>query len=242
MQKIIDKIAKLLALAESQNEHEAAVAAARAQALMEKHRIDVAMLAQEEETPFEDIAEELFEGGQKKVATWKKVLLNGICKANSCKCFARKGYRTTDRYIVGTASNRATVAYFYKYLCGEIDRLTAKHKGAGRRWITSFRYGAAEMISKRMLESVQEFRTDLRKKNAGNEVGLVKVEKAIARMDEEAKRLNDWVRMNLNLRTRTVGYNPSAAGYAAGAEAGRSIRLGTSGKSLGTAARALGPA
>lgn len=47
--QVIDKVRKLLALGQSDNEHEAALALQRAQALLERHRLDFASLAEAEQ-------------------------------------------------------------------------------------------------------------------------------------------------------------------------------------------------
>ena len=49
MEKILDKVRKLLALAESADIPEAAAAAARAQTIIDKHKVDIALLQEEEQ-------------------------------------------------------------------------------------------------------------------------------------------------------------------------------------------------
>lgn len=242
MQKIIDKISKLLALAQSSNPNEAAAAAARAQALMEQYRVDAAMVAEAEEAPREEVDQECVEETA-RLATWKKALISALCGVNCCQVYISRGYRAMPAtlYVVGTASNRATVQYLYRYLCVEIDRLAAMHKGNGRRWITSFRVGAASMIADRLREAHRKFAEDLRAKHQGDEVGLARAEKALVRIDQDRQRVDEWM-SQLRLRKGHSSYRPSSDGYSQGREAGKSVSLGSNGPSLGSAARQLGAA
>lgn len=84
--KALDKIKKLLRLAESSNPHEAANAMRQARAMMEKHGIgegDVALV---------DISEHGTGSGSKlKPAQWEANLGGTVAKAYSCKLFFAAG-------------------------------------------------------------------------------------------------------------------------------------------------------
>ena len=53
--KLIERIRKLLALAESPNEHEAALASERAQALLAEHKLSLAQVTATHATPADPI-------------------------------------------------------------------------------------------------------------------------------------------------------------------------------------------
>ena len=89
--KIVAKIRKLLALAQSSNEHEAAAAAARAAALMAAHQIAEATLSLEPnaESTAEAIGEQVLEASS-RVASWRRMLIGGLTRAFACRGILRR--------------------------------------------------------------------------------------------------------------------------------------------------------
>ena len=89
--KVLSRVRKLLALAESPNVHEAASAAARAQELISQHRLE-AVLEAEDAAATQDAADPI---GQetletsKRLRRWKTVLAGGLARANGCIAFTR---------------------------------------------------------------------------------------------------------------------------------------------------------
>ena len=128
-EKIIDKIRKLMTLANSANEHEAALAAARATELMLKHEIAEAQLATEEgaEVVEEVERESIDESGS--IIPWKGNLCAGLAQSMGCEFYygSTKYVRGTKQkrtyLIIGQESKRAMIKYMYDYLCAELIRL-----------------------------------------------------------------------------------------------------------------------
>ena len=84
MEKIIDKIEKLLALAEKNpNENEAMAAAAKAQELMAKYNIQMAQLGNNEEKPSQKIGTAMHENG--KGYKWRYTLAQVVARNFRCK-------------------------------------------------------------------------------------------------------------------------------------------------------------
>jgi hypothetical protein len=154
--KLLDRVIKLLALAESPNVHEAAAAAGRAQALITRHKLEGLLEARER-------AEELLSDGQaepldvaRKIRKWKVVLAAGLARANGCEAYTvTVGRREQHLCVAGRPADQAAVAALWGWLVKRLEWLSATH-GAGedREWHESFRIGAADTIVER-LEAVQ---------------------------------------------------------------------------------------
>lgn len=230
-QKIIDKIQRLLRLAQSDNANEAASAAAAAQRLMDQHRLSAAMV--EEEEP-ETIGQASYEEEGAKVVKWHGYLLYHLCKANGCYHFYSKQHHTrTIRYtIFGKATNIAVVRYLHGYLVAEIDRLSKiearRLGGSGRTWHNNFKLGAVATIRLRLDEERQMLADEARMdaEMSGGSSALVRTSLALVRMTEEsglaeakAKRGN---RITQAAAGRVAG-NESA--YSAGKRAGHNVSL-----------------
>lgn len=248
-EKIIDRVRKLLSLAQSANVHEAAAAAAAAQRLMAEHAIAEAMLVGDagDATPLESVGEShLAQAGERKLVRWLARLATVIAAANDCRVFLRRG---VDLRIIGTAANAATVGYLYSYLRGEIDRLCEAALAtrtdtwtAGKTWAANFRLGAVEAVGERLKEARAQARTDARQQaNAGDTLGngaaLARVNHALARLDEQRAEV-DRVYEGLHLRAgKAWSTRHNAEAREAGRRAGAQINL-SSGRPLASGSRA----
>lgn len=143
-EKVLDLLVKLKAMADeaaSNSPEEAAIAAARMQELMFKHRISAAEIegvADDEPVRMVDMI-----GTDKNVVSWKVDLLNCIARANFCRIVYTRasrervykrmvnGLQHTLRKpakpgridLFGKQSDIDTVTYMYEYLCREVVRL-----------------------------------------------------------------------------------------------------------------------
>jgi len=257
-EKIIDKIQKLLRLAESADVNEAAAAAGKAQQIMEAHNIDLAMLpAEDDGSPVEEEVRQ-FDGDEAlhasaRVASWQSQLSHRIAKSNGCSTFL--GYtfdQAQGKYlrtlgIVGRPSDVATVRYLFQYLKAEIDRLCkASARGKGRTWANSFRLGAVHEVGRRLKEAKVAARDEARAKvealDGDPTTALARLDTALARIDQRLNETKDWMKENMNLRSnRARATQRDWDAYSAGREAGSGISLGTSSGSGGSGgSRALG--
>lgn len=149
-EKTLDLLVKLKAMADeslSCSPEEAAIAAARMQELMFKHKISMAELSAAEsggegEEPIHAV-DVLERDGGHDVVSWKLDLLNGISRSNFCRVVYRTATRKRTRLVwndgdiacedvpgaagkmevFGRTSDVETVVYLYRYLCREIGRL-----------------------------------------------------------------------------------------------------------------------
>lgn len=154
-ESIISRIKKLLALATSPNENEAATAAEMAAKLQAEHQIEQATLEDAGQTfTAEDIEDLGVTEGDKTPSTWKNSVARSVADINGCNLW-QKG---TDLHLHGRQSNVQTAAYTIRFLWKTIEDLTshAWDLKAGRVadpakvWQESFAFGCARRIAARL--------------------------------------------------------------------------------------------
>ncbi len=191
-EKILDRVRKLLQLAQSDNVNEAANAAAQAQALMSKHAIETASL----ETPAikdEQIAEHEIQATEKtKKEAWKSSLSVALCEVNNLKYYNYRSRGGFKYMCIGRDSDVQIVRYMFAYLTSEIERLCKKaaadNGSPGKTWCNNFKWGAASEINKRLRESHKNAIASMRREaNAadtlGNGVGLMRINNALMKLE-----------------------------------------------------------
>jgi hypothetical protein len=115
---VIEKVKKLLALANSSNEHEAALAASHAQRLLAEHNLAMGDI-QASERP--DRADRLEMAVAKKLPKWLRVLIAGIGIAFDCR-FVH--YATTGKLVfIGVGADVEVAVYTFSYLEKTLRRL-----------------------------------------------------------------------------------------------------------------------
>lgn len=122
MKTIIDKIQKLLALSESPNQHEAELAAQKAQELLSKYNLSIDECSlKSSNTDVIDKEQFVFEGSMKK---WRDGLMWKIVQSVDCDAVWHYNKNVvTAVTIYGLDQNVKTAIYLYKYLENTIDKL-----------------------------------------------------------------------------------------------------------------------
>lgn len=231
----LDRVAKLLRLAKSDNPHEAASAAALAQKIIDRHNLDVAALNDASATPLEPVRDEMLDS---KTSTWSMRLASALCDLNGCRIYYRPGQSVQ---MIGRASDTQTVRYLYQWLTREIDRLCARDgAGMGKTWRNNFRLGAVDAVTRRLREEKETTREEAKAEAFARdgEAGLARVGAAIVRVSDRAE--VDAYASTLKLRggsARSSTYDGGAR--EAGARAGGSIGLNNRG-AMGAGARRMG--
>lgn len=222
--KILDRVAKLLRLAESANANEAANALAQAQALLMKHDLDRAEVRLDDEPDDEPIVDDYVHRAR-RVTGWRVTVFDALAKANGCRILISTGYGIA---IYGRASDIAAVKYLAGYYSKEVDRLVKLHAtGRGRRYATAFRAGAARTLHARLNET----RAEVRK--TASSAALVRVdahENAVEKFTKRYSSGGSW----------GGGRISSGDGYRDGRQAGRDITIAGGSASLPTAPKAIG--
>lgn len=241
MNTAVSKAARLLRLAQSDNPHEAALAAAKAQEIIERYKLtgmdlNLESTREENNEPVREFQAPLDEGGA-VVATWKMRLAMAIARVNQCQVYSQGGAIK----IVGRASDAEAVRYLYAFVVREVDRLTLRDaKGNGRTWANNFRIGCVETVA-RALNDQRDATVNAVKKEAEVSGGsaIVLVQNSLARIEKRTEETEAWVKSNLKLRSRSVRFSQDAGAREAGRKAGREISLGAK-HGLGAGVRSIG--
>jgi hypothetical protein len=245
----LDKAAKLLRLANSSNPHESALAAARAQEIMDRFKltqdaVNGAGGDVQSDEPIRNFTEDPLDPSP-TLDRWKGQLAMALAAANQCKVYKGSGRPPYGAGLctIGRASNVQTVRYLYSWLTREIERLAAQScAGNGRTYWNNFRLGATETVCRRLREqaaaTVAACKADAtailfdgqehtHEEEAATTRALALIDNNAALMVRHAAAVEDWTRSNLQLRARSGGstrYNSDAR--AAGRRAGESVRMG----------------
>ncbi|MEN0062996.1 MAG: DUF2786 domain-containing protein [Myxococcota bacterium] len=215
---VLDRVRKLLALATSPNVHEAAAAAARAQRLIERHRLEGYLAAEraveEDPDPIEDARDEPLEVAR-RLRKWKRVLAGGLADVNGCVVYTLRADDGERLIVVGRSRDRAAVHALWSWLTKRIEWLSATEGGKrSKAWHEAFRIGAVESI----IERLRDAGSDVRPAEPG---ALVQIDAAMAAHRDALER---FVRERLRLgKGRSISVDPGA--FAEGRAAGRAFDL-----------------
>jgi len=232
---LIARIRKLAALAQSDNVHEAAMAAEECARLMAQHQIDSACL---EEGPAPVESTDLQGRTKARGVTWELSLATAI---SSPMCVAVHGMAGSDRIVVtGRGPDVAAMCVLYHSLKSQLvvacDRawlalsreardFQIAYRGGRVRFTATFMLGAAVEIKDRMLAG---------RVQAANDGGVT----ALVKMDayaEEAKGAITRYRAEAGIKLRNSGNRVRDAGegaYDAGRAAGRAADLAPRSRAL----------
>lgn len=217
LEKISEKIKKLLALSESPNEAEAMAAFAKAQEMLTQYQLSVTDLA--DSCP-EKVEEQMIEEFQKSTS-WKEILFNAIAKANYCMLFNRRSYQNVKQMLLGRPSNIQSAKIQYEYLVGAIEQL-ASLEDSDRSFRNAFRLGAANRLYTRIEEVIERQKSE---GITGNKPvpGLI-VRSLYEKLNAEVQA---YAKANLKMKKprQSRAYCSSADGFFAGQEAGNKISL-----------------
>lgn len=226
----LEKAAKLLRLATSSNPHEAALAASRAQEIMDRFKLsaDAVNGAGGEiktDEPIADFRHDPLERAS-KVDRWKSWLAMEIAKGNQCKVYLAGGL-----CLIGRPSDVQTVRYLFSWMAREIERLAARDcAGCGRTYWNNFRLGAVETVARRLRESAVKTVETVKAEAVaeGGESALVIVEKSAALMVKRALDVEIWTKQKYPHMRRGSSSRSTYNGGArdAGRRAGGEVRIG----------------
>lgn len=217
---VLLKIKKLLSLAQSKNEHEAALAAQKAQELMDEYKLSMGDLDEitlnKEDAVGEDWLKESI--GQFSYSTWKGILIHGVCKVNNVLALKYDGGARLK--LIGRESDRQVAEYMACYLVREVERLAFEsYASAGfmnlkhrKSWVNSFGLSAASEIVQRMREE------RINKQAANNSMTAI--------IKRDAQAVKDYLKRE-NIHVRYTKSNSSirhTEAAAQGRQAGRNIQ------------------
>lgn len=232
--KVRDRIQKLLRLATSSNVHEAATAAAHARLLMERHRIEMAALQDEEPELTAHRAEPLWVF--RRPPRWRIELACSIARTGGCRVYLRCAGSQVEAILVGSSSDASDVRLLDSHLSAKITKLCKlRGRGQGRHWSHAFRLGAVATIGERLASARRQAQMDATA-SAPSAAALCTVSKALARLQALDGRVDQWMANNLTLRVKRPRHvRADARAYAQGRVAGAAIALGGTAPALSAA-------
>jgi hypothetical protein len=247
-EEVVQKVAKLLRLATSDNPNEAALAAAKAQELMDRYEISKSMLEEgeqekESDEPIVNFAEKgdpLEEGG--KSEQWKNALGMIVAKFNGCRVYVEHAARYSKKLqIVGRPSDVQAVRYLYEYLKNEVVRLCRRDgKGCGKTWQTQFKLGVIDTIRTKLEEGRKATFASLRQEHGSNSTALVRVEKAIAKVEAKGMDVDQWMKRSLRLKTIKFSSRQDFSAREHGRVAGKEITINGARGAIGAGHKMIG--
>jgi hypothetical protein len=209
---ILDRIAKLLALAESSNEHEAQAAMSAAQRLMLKHNIDAVSASTRSVYTYRHLGEptgRVLESQRLLAAILNQHFFVEVIWVSVWR--ALEGKRGSVMEVCGTPENVELAEYVHAFLTHTAERLWREHKRADRVRGDGGRQSYLAGVMSGFREKLERER----KKNASQ--GLVWVG------DSERERY--FRSRHPNVRWGRYRSGAGSAAYASGREAGRNIVL-----------------
>ncbi len=205
-QRILERIRKMLAMAEGQsNINEAATAAAMAENTMRKYQISEAevMVKDLDRGDVEDV---MVDNHTRTMPTWVDWIAVGVARAVECEVTRGSG----SHRFYGVGGDAQVAAEMMKYLVKEVDRLAKKFPGdRGERG--SFRRGAGSVLQDRLEDLGRERKEEFQQTSSGQELIVVKQQLIVAAHGE--------------FSYTTGGRRREQFGYYEGREAGGNINL-----------------
>lgn len=239
--RIIDRVRKMLEVSRSDNVHEASLAAERAAEMMAEYNLTEAQLRVDDTSrEAEGIKDRVLLDGKptKKRVAWKELIADGVAKSLGCHL-----YLTEDGPAV-FGREGATQAWKYTcaYLFNEVNRLAEEAWNeecvmaaiAGhtpKRWKNAFRVGCAQSIIMRLYESAEKPKV----KANPNQKALMVIRADEKEVESEYHKFSEKFG-----RASSIGLVSNRTGYKAGRETGEKMNLGGGRAALPEGQRSLG--
>ncbi|MEE9386567.1 MAG: DUF2786 domain-containing protein [Nannocystaceae bacterium] len=163
--KILDRVRKLLRLATSDNLNEAANAAARAQDLVDRHRIDALARQRLELEASGNATDGIVDArdrpidSSKRLRRWKTFLAQQLGPIHDCRVYMLEfpsPPKRLDLVAIGRPDDIKILAALYEVLIPRIESLTRKHgEMRDRKWRDGFRLGAVQTVTRRLADRRQ---------------------------------------------------------------------------------------
>jgi len=229
LKSIIEKIQKLQKLATSSNPNEAAAAAAKANDLIDKYRLEEADISVDspESDPMQCDTDPIYVSG--RITQWKVSLIQvlamhyGVSNFNNIDLSS--GRKVSNYKLCGRKSDIAIVRYMFGWLANECQRLSDLYaRGNGKVYCASYQNGFVSGISEQLKKSREQIK-------------LTADSSAMVKLDSRYTESYNFMMENNNLRvvrSKSAGQT-DANGFSAGRTKGESIPLnkGLNGSSSG---------
>jgi hypothetical protein len=247
-----------LKLSKSANQDEAALAASMAQKIIDKYQLDVNNIdfdAQADARDKEEVQDYGYSDPLDDVRyfkPWMLYLASTVARANSCRIVYQKvdsigdgKCRGAKIKVIGRPSDVAATRYLHGFLKREVDRLCEENcKGNSSTYKRQFKLGVVETIRVKLEQQRRSTFEEARAEQSNNQMALVRVNNAIAKMQKRDADVDAFVKANLKIRHGGVtGGGGTATGISArahGRQAGQQVRLTKASGSLGSGVKTIG--
>lgn len=238
-EKVVDRIRRLLRLSTSSNPNEAAVAAALAQELMARHRIESArLLPAGEAENIRDHRDAPLEAS-KRLRPWKIELAGVVARANGCRIYLLERGKESEVILVGRTEDAELVRVLFAELVVRVESATRSGtEGRDRAFCNAFRLGAVTTIEERLRLANAEARNAALASGAGDAPASAQSKAsfvdepmvyALARLDARADAVDRFMEETLRLtRGKSRNLRADAEGFAYGRVAGHALPLAPS--------------
>lgn len=231
MDKHIDRVRKLLAIANSSHSpEEAGTAFAHAQKIMTEHaiseeqvRVAAARQLGQDVKPEPVISRIVWTAKGHKAQTWIGVLGMCLAEVNGCSFVQTCADNAAVYKAWGRASDLDLLAELLRTIPGQIDALCDRSPHSGRTARNNFRLGAVQVVNERLRAAAKQARSAL---NIGTETGETAACTAIAlRNIDNRTSLAIAARAAECPRMRTVGHSSrrDSSAYESGRAAGAQV-------------------
>ena len=204
LNEAIRKASKLLKLAQSPNAEEAASAAAKAQEIIDKYRLDIDDIDFDANTKAEDNEEvkdfgyedPLDTPGVKDFSVEMLQLAKTVSYHNQTKVFFIKGASTYELQfkIIGRPTDVQTTRYLYGFFKQQILEMVKRIcKGNSHTYKWQFLKGVVATIGNKLEDQHEKTVNEAKTSHAGNPLALAKVDKAVARLDKRREDIDDFL-------------------------------------------------
>ena len=239
-EQALRKAISCLKLSQSPNKHEAALAAAKAQEIIDRYTLSIDDLQQgdkpkEAELSITDFENDPLHEVCQVDTRWTLRLASIVAKLNACRIYYHtKGSGSAVLKLVGRANDVNAVRYIFGWLEREVRRITrAECNGQSRRYQIDFRSGVVDTISQKLTQQrVETFATVQRE--AVNSMALVRIQTSIAKVEAKGLAVDAWMKDNLKLRTPTFRHREDFSARQHGQIAGTQIRFTRATASIGS--------
>jgi len=226
-EKLIDRVRKLMALSSSPNQHEAQLAAEKAQELMLKHGIEAAEASEVrgEAPKFEE------HRMASKLDPWRWLLATSIARHLGADCFGerqRRGHRHGTMTFIAPEGMAAALAAMYEKLCDDLEQIYEIEYASEPVLLDPFTGERVSGHTRRaswFLGAVNAIDSRLSKRRHAIEHASVTDGKALVLSKQALKKYMEEMHPDLvSDATNTSGADPYS--YARGAEAGKNADFG----------------
>lgn len=227
--KIIERVANLLRMAsDTSSPAEAAIAARRARALMDKHQVGLHELGE----AADEFAKMSFGKAYRFMPIYRNILLVAVAKFNDCVADCSHEYYAVQKHyrrraqFKGYKSDVIVAGNMYEYLIDTIDRLCAQymkengHTGGYKASIgDAFKKGAAQEVCYRLDAMLEERKRDMTL-STGTSLMVVKMAEVESKFGAQQTK-----EMNMATRDDWEARHARHAGHVAGSQINLSTQV-----------------